>query len=206
VNGKEEGEWFNFWYNGVLKNKSSFKHGELNGAWLSFTPDKTLVKKGLYKRGLKNGMWYDYYNNGRLKEITNYKIVTRKNSANSISILGMKTTLSELDGKYQAFSQIDFLQKSKGKYKKGLKNGAWYDYYPGGVVPTIISNYKNGELNGIFQQLGRRGELIYEINYKDGLKDGWFIAFDANGQEKVRKMFQKGVELQKKVSGNDFTP
>jgi hypothetical protein len=50
-------------------------------------------------------MWYDYYNNGRLKEITNYKIFTRKNSANSISVFGMKETLSELDGKYQAFSQ-----------------------------------------------------------------------------------------------------
>ena len=205
LNGKEEGEWFNFWENSVLKNKSTFKHGKLNGAWYSYTPDKTLIKKGLYKKGLKNGTWYDYYNNGRLKEITNYKIVTRKNSVNSISILGMKETLSELHGKYYAFSHLDFQQKAKGTYKKGLKNGTWYDYYPGGFIPTIISNYKNGELNGIFQQFGRRGEPIYEINYKKGLKDGWFIAFE-NGREKIRKLFQNGEEIQKKSSGNYFSP
>ena len=206
VNGKEEGEWFNFWENGVLKNKSFFKNGKLNGVWFSYTPDKTLVTKGFYTKGLKNGTWSDYYNNGRLKEVTNYKIITRKNKMNAIAVFGMKETISELHGKYQAFSQLDFQQKAKGTYKKGLKNGTWYDYYPGGVIPTIISNYKNGELHGIFQQFGRRGEPIYEINYKNGLKDGWFIAFDSNGQEKVRKMFQKGVELQRKQSGNYFSP
>ena len=205
-NGKEEGEWFNFWENGVLKNKSTFKNGQLNGKWYSYTPEKILVCNGAYKNGLKTSEWKNYYNNGRIKEIINYKVFLIKDNSADISIMGMEKLLSEPHGKYQAFSQLDFLQKAKGTYKKGQKHGVWYDYYPGGIVPTIISSYKNGELHGLFQQLGRRGELVYEISYKNGLKDGWFIAFDSNGQERVRKMFQKGIELKKQVKGNIFEP
>ena len=196
-NGKEEGEWSNFWEKNVLKNKSTFKNGQLNGKWYSYTPDKVLVCSGKYKNGLKISAWNEYFNNGKLKEITNYKIFRRKNNVNNISIVGMKRTLSEYHGKYQAFSLIDFQQKAKGEYKNGLKEGTWYDYYPGGLIPTIISNYKNGKLHGVFQQLGRRGEPVFVINYKNGLKDGWFIVFDSNGKEKVRKMFKNGIEQTK---------
>lgn len=205
-NGKEEGEWFNFWGNGVLKNKSTFKNGQLNGKWYSYTPEKILVCYGTYKNGLKTGEWNSYYNNGKIKEIISYKLFLLKNNSNDISIMGMKKLLSEAHGKYVAFSQLDFLIKAEGSYKKGQKHGVWYDYYPGGLVPTIIASYRNGELHGVFQQLGRRGELIYEINYKNGLKDGWFIAFDSNGQESARKMFLKGIELKKQSKGNFFEP
>lgn len=38
---------------------------------------------------------------------------------NAIAVFGMKETTSELHGKYQAFSQLDFQQKQKGLIKKG---------------------------------------------------------------------------------------
>lgn len=204
--GKEIGEWQNFWDNGKLKNKSTFKKGILNGEWFSYTPDGNLILEGHYKKNLRVKEWRDYYNNGRLKEVMYYKIITRKNYSNGVAVMGMKETVSEPHKKYEAYSQIDFQIKAKGQYKNGVKHGTWFDYYPGGVVPTIISKYKNGKLHGTFKQLGRRGEVMHEISYKNGLKDGLFIIYTPNGQIAVQKMFSKGYEMRKKEGGSMFTP
>jgi antitoxin component YwqK of YwqJK toxin-antitoxin module len=204
--GKEEGEWRNYWDSGVLKNKSFFKKGKLNGAWLSYTPQRTLVIQGKYKNDLKVGEWRDYYNNGRLKEVNNYKVIKTKNKKNDIVIMGMNELVSEPHGKYEAYSHLDFQLKAKGIYKHGLKHGTWYDYYPGGVIPTVVTQYKNGQLHGVFKEFGRRGELFSEIHYKKGLKDGWFIIYDRNGKESVRKMFSGGLEMMRKDDGNMFAP
>ncbi|NBR13195.1 MAG: hypothetical protein EBQ94_04860 [Flavobacteriales bacterium] len=204
--GKEDGEWKNYWDNGTLKNKSTFKKGKLNGEWFSYTPAGILILQGHYKNGFQVSEWKDFYNNGRLKEVNHYKVFKRKNYANGVAVMGMRETVSEPHGKYEAYSQIDFQIKAKGQYKKGLKNGIWYDYYPGGVVPTIISEYKNGKLDGTFKQLGRRGELMHEIQYKNGLKHGFFTIYSENGQIVVQKFFQNGYEMRKKEGGNMMNP
>ena len=204
--GKEEGEWRNYWDNGVLKNKSTFKKGKLNGAWFSYTPQKTMVLSGKYKNDLKVGEWRDYYNNGRLKEVNHYKVFKSKNKQNDVVIMGMKQLVSEPHGKYEAYSHLDYQLKAKGAYKNGLKHGTWFDYYPGGVVPTVITQYKNGKLHGVFKEFGRRGELHSEIHYKEGLKDGWFIIYDRNGKISVRKMFSGGREMMRKGDGDLFAP
>jgi antitoxin component YwqK of YwqJK toxin-antitoxin module len=206
VNGKEEGEWKNYWDNGVLKNKSTFKNGKLNGNWVSYSLQKSLVLEGKYKDDLKVGEWRDYYENGALKEINNYKIKKSKNRQNDVLILGMKQVVSLPHGKYEAYSHVDYQLKAKGQYKDGLKNGTWYDYYPGGVIPTYITQYKKGKLHGVMKEFGRRGNLHSEIHYKNGLKDGWFLIFDNSGKITVQKMFSNGVEVRKKDNSDPFSP
>ena len=204
--GKEEGLWYNYWENGSLKNKAEFKKGNLNGTWLSYTPESVLSSSGKYKNGFKVGVWYDYYNNGRLKEKAHYKIFTEKNRTNDMAIMGLKETVSDYNGKFEAYSQRDFQLKSQGKYYKGLKHGKWIDYYPGGVVPTIISEYQHGQLHGVFQQRDPRGRLVYEIHYKNGLKHGPFLVFGENGNIVSEKEFRYGRQVSKNGGGDLFTP
>lgn len=203
---KEQGEWINYWNNGVIKNKSSYRNGKLNGKWLSYTPQKTLVLQGNYQDDLKVGEWREYYNNGRLKEINSYKVVKTKDKQNDVLILGMRKITSVPHGKYEAYSHLDYQIKAKGQYKNGLKHGTWYDYYPGGVVPTVITQYKKGKLHGVMKEFGRRGEIHSEIHYKNGLKDGWFYIFDKNGKVKIQKMFSRGIELKRKIESDNFSP
>jgi len=87
-----------------------------------------------------------------------------------------------------------------------LKHGVWIDYYPGGIIPTVISSYKKGKLHGTMKQFGKRGNLHFETNYKNGLKHGWLIIYDNRGKESVRKLFKKGIELTPKNEGDIFTP
>ena len=71
-----------------------------------------------------------------------------------------------------------------------MKHGTWTNYYPGGVVPTIVSQYRYGRLHGVFKQYDRYGRIVYEIHYKHGLKDGPFYAFKAIGQLITKKLFK----------------
>lgn len=205
-NGKEEGVWYNYWENGALKNKADFKNGQIHGNWVSYTPESVLSNSGKYKNGFKVGTWYTYYYNGRLKEKVNYKIFTQKNGTNDMAVMGLKETMSDFHGNYEAYSQKDYQLKAKGKYRKGMKHGQWIDYYPGGLVPTIISEYRYGKLDGVFKQLDPRGRVVYEIHYKNGLKHGPFIIYGENGNIVSRKEFRNGHEVSNSGSGDLFTP
>jgi antitoxin component YwqK of YwqJK toxin-antitoxin module len=204
--GKEVGEWKNFWPNGRLKNKSFYKHGELNGAWYSFSPEGKLLLFGRYKKDHKKGKWTEFYNNGRKKEEVSYKVSTLKNSAQDVVAMGFKEKQSVEHGTFRAYSQVDFTIKELGKFKQGKKTGKWINYYPGGVVPAVVSTFKNGLLHGEFYQNDRRGNKMNEIHYKNGLKDGLFIVYGSNGKPITQKMFRNGHELQRVSGSNPFSP
>ena len=204
--GKEQGEWKAFWENGRLKNKSFFDEGNLTGTWLSYSPTGILLLEGEYKNGQKMGAWEEYYNNGRLKEESRYKLKKIKHKDGNVVVMGMKILQGVPHGKYKAYSQIDYELKETGKFKSGIKTGEWINYYPGGVVPTIISQYKNGKLHGVIKQFGRRGEIMSEIHYKDGVKHGLFLIYDNNNKVLVKKMFRKGMEMQRLEADGMFAP
>jgi len=109
--------------------------------------------------------------------------------------MGLKETVSDLHGSYESYSQVDYQVKETGKYYHGLKHGTWTNYYPGGVVPTIVAQYRYGRLHGVFKQFDRYGRLVYEINYKNGLKDGLFLAYNENGQLVSKKIFKNGQQI-----------
>ncbi|MFM7859232.1 MAG: toxin-antitoxin system YwqK family antitoxin, partial [Flammeovirgaceae bacterium] len=97
----------------------------------------------------------------------------------------------------------DFGKTEEGDYKEGMKEGEWIAYHPGGKVPAVISNYKNGELNGVMKQFDRRGKLLQEMEYKDGLKHGKFLVYDKKGGVLVEKTFENGME---EIKGQENKP
>ena len=204
--GKEAGEWTVYWENGRVKNRSVFEEGKLNGIWTSYTPTGMISLAGRYKKGQKTGLWEEFYNNGKPKEQTHYKVKYIKTRSNDVVVMGMKTLQSIQHGKFKAYSQIDYEIKETGKFKNGIKTGEWINYYPGGVVPTVISQYKKGKLHGVLKQFGRRGEVMNEIHYKNGLKHGLFLVYGNNNKVLVKKMFRKGMEMQRLEADGMFAP
>lgn len=193
--GKEEGIWLNYWENGTVKNKAEFKNGILNGAWVSYSPNKNILLTGKYKNGLKSGEWQTFNDKQKLLLLENFKVIKSKDSENEIVIIGRNEDVSVLHGPFESYSETDYAIKASGSYKKGKKNGTFIDYYPGGVVPTIVAQYKEGKLDGLFQQFSRRGNIRHQIEYKNNLKDGNFLIFNESGKVIVRKTFFKGREI-----------
>ena len=193
--GLEKGEWLNYWDNGTLKNQTFFKSGKLNGSWNSFSPEGSLLLSGTYSMGLKSKEWKTFDSKGHLLKLENYKIIKEDHESSEVVVVGRKMSVSVLHGKFEAYSEDDYTLKASGVYKKGEKNGTFIDYYPGGVVPTIVAQYKKGALHGLFQQFGRQGGIRHQIQYKEGIKDGSFLIFNSSGKIVVRKEFSNGREL-----------
>jgi len=204
--GKEEGKWSNFWENGKVKNESSFKHGTLHGTWKSFNPKGTLKLTGTYKDGYKSKEWTEYFDNGKPKDIYSYKVVKTKSKIKYGPMKGRVHKESVKNGHATSFSAKDFGKTEEGDYKNGERHGEWTAYYPGGKVPAVVSNYKNGKLDGRMREYGRRGELTTEIYYKDGLKHGTFKTFDKRGKVLSEREFEYGMQVVKTTSGGGFTP
>lgn len=202
IAGKEDGKWLNYWQNGKIKNEATFKNGELNGEWKSFSFKGTTKLTGFYKNGMKTKTWTDYFENGQIKDISNYKVVKTKSKIKYGPMKGRVKLESQKTGKFTSFSSKDFKKTEEGTYKNGEKDGTWTAYYPGGKIPVMISNYKNGKLNGVMKEFTRRGEQTSEINYKEGLKHGTFKVFDKRGKVSSQKEFEFG---QQKQSGS-FAP
>jgi antitoxin component YwqK of YwqJK toxin-antitoxin module len=89
----------------------------------------------------------------------------------------------------------DYALTEEGHYINDEKDGKWVDYLPGGIMPAVITNYKDGKLDGLMTQFGRRGEKVSEAVYKNGVKEGKFRMFDANGKIIIEKNYAKGQEL-----------
>ena len=207
VNGKEEGEWKNYWENGKLKNLSFFKEGKLNGIWESYHASGLPSLKGNYKDDHKTGEWTSFFANGRPKEVITYKVITTKSKMDYSIMKDFERTDSERHGKYIAYSDKDFKLMETGQYNKGEKDGEWIDYHPGGKIPAVISNFKNGELHGTQKQFERRGDLVSELDYKNGLRDGYFRAYDKKGKVVVEKRYKDGLQvIEGTATGTGFDP
>ena len=64
--GKKEGEWVEYWGNGQLMSKVSYKNGKEEGEWVGYHGNGQLSSKGSYKNGLWEGGWVEYYGDGTL--------------------------------------------------------------------------------------------------------------------------------------------
>lgn len=196
-NGKEEGEWKNFWENGTLKNKSTFKKGELNGSWTSVYPNGTAKLTGTYENGFQVGEWIEYFENGKTKDVITYKLLREKSKIDYGIMKDRERWKSIKDGPSVSYSSKDFGKTEEGVFKDGMKEGVWTAYHPGGKIPAVVSSYKKGELDGNMKQYDRRGNLLQEIEYKNGLKHGRFIIYDNEQKKRVEKSFDMGIEISK---------
>jgi antitoxin component YwqK of YwqJK toxin-antitoxin module len=203
IAGKEDGEWSNYWESGALKNKTNFKEGEMNGDWVSYYPTSKLKTTGKYDGNLKVGEWVDYFENGKPKELITYKIFKEKTKVDYGIMKDRVRLESKKDGHSISYSMKDFQKTEEGDYKEGKKNGEWIAYYPGGRNPAVISNYQEEELNGTMKQFDRRGNILQEMDYKNGLKHGRFIVYDKKGKILVEKEFEHGMQV---IKGQTNTP
>ncbi len=53
------------------------------------------------------------------------------------------------------------------------------------------------------KQYDRKGNLLQEMDYKDGLKHGRFLVYDKKGKVVVEKTFEFGMEV---IKGQNNSP
>ena len=71
--GIPQGDFENYYENGRLETKGTYRNGEEDGLWEYFYENGRLWKKCAYKNGEKDGLYATYYENGQLGEKCFYK-------------------------------------------------------------------------------------------------------------------------------------
>jgi len=67
---KKSGEYLEFYTNGVLKAKGSYKAGKLNGDWEWFRKTGVIMRSGSFKNGVQFGTWITYDAKGKVYKRT----------------------------------------------------------------------------------------------------------------------------------------
>lgn len=195
--GKKEGEWKEYYDNGKIKCIERYVNGLLNGECSFFTNDGILRMTGRFNDGYRSGVWKSYSKDSVVIQQGCYDGL-QDNPRPERPPQGNRCGLEE--SKYE----IEVILNSDSYYlPESNRQGAWEENYAKGVLRQKGS-YINGKKSGPWENYTPDGCLMSVFNYKDGLEDGEFVEFNwhwayvwreglcKNGKTMSRKEYREG--------------
>jgi antitoxin component YwqK of YwqJK toxin-antitoxin module len=163
--------------------------GLKQGYWKKYYTNGSLMYQGYFKDDKPVGEMKRYFESGNLKAIL---IFDEKEDYSSVSIFYENGTLasegfyagSVKDSIWSYYSYYDTQLKSRETYKKGMKHGFSWEYYPDGRC-FEKTEWKNNQKNGIWEQYFEDGSLRLNGQYIHGKLTGNFIVYYSKGHPMV---------------------
>ena len=109
----------------------------------------------------------------------------------SLSFAGAKGQSIKDTLNYKVFYFNNGLKASEGTMINGKPDGYWKTYYEKGILKSE-GNRLNFELDSLWKFYNDKGEIVLEINYKKGLKNGLRKTFTDN--EIIEENFEKDLK------------
>ncbi len=197
ANGFYQGEWEEYYLNGKIKSKGTYKDGKKYGKWEYYFTTGKVEQKGAYgANGRYTGEWNWYYENGNLLRREEFRKGIEDGELAEYTLQGELITKGEyFDGEREGewFYELNDHQE-KGKYRYGERNGYWEHRFPGGKV-SFEGTYIDGAPHGKHKYYSEQGYLLKEENYSYGLKDGKWRWYDAFGNETTTITYKDDEEI-----------
>jgi len=196
LNGKKEGYWAYYIFDGKLHTIGHYVNGEEDGYWEYYHGNGNLDECGMYVDGLRHGLWAKYAKTSRIKyEINNY-FNGRLNGKTTLFDKENGKLIAYIYYKDNLFSKIQkFLENGKLNYEckyNDFKLGHAKKFYETGEVQATgdmiddkpVYEWKEYDKNGNFIGIGRyriereRNEIIGKN--EEFLKYGYWEEFKDN--------------------------
>lgn len=189
-NGKPDGFWKSFYVTGIKKSEGRYKNFQLDSIWLFFdqtgdTTDKIsylfgkkngyylkykkdpseglyIWSKELYAGDKKEGIAYLFFPDGKVQQTFTYNGGKKEGLSKEYDRNGDVITLYEYSN--------DFLvsrQKINRTDSKGLKQGEWVVFFPGGRIKSDVT-YKDNLMHGYYKEYDSKGNLVVTLLYDNG--------------------------------------
>jgi len=133
-----------------------------------------VLERGFVKKGIKTGTW-EYFEPARDFPLK---------------------TVSMVDGVYQGV-YIEYNERGytemMAHYRNNKLHGQWVKYKFG--QPVISAMYKDGQLDGPYQEFNQSGKLTKEINYREGKENGPLRYYNDEGEVTVEYEFRDGQKV-----------
>lgn len=140
-NGKKEGEYSRYYFNGNREYQAFYTNDVLNGIERSWTKEGQLVAETHFKDGKKDGPYAAWYENGVQMAKGAFKNDLEDGEWEIYDQRGVligEAKFKEGDGEQLAYDQNGILER-KTTFKKGLRSGLENYYNPSGkVIKTIL--------------------------------------------------------------------
>jgi len=104
--------------------------------------------------------------------------------------IGQDTTSSNPNG-YNKFYFEDGTLASEGFMENGTPNGYWKNYYQNGLLKSE-GNRKNFLLDSLWKFFNEEGQIVLEINYQEGKKQGFRTTYQ--GSETTKETFVNDIK------------
>ena len=197
-----------FHENGVVSAQGYFVDGQPEGVWQNYDEQGNLISEGARKDLLLHGKW-TFYQNGRAWCEINY--LSGKKNGLSVSrypdrIVYEPFVNDTLQGLRCITDTAGVLLQST-RFSGGLENGLDKRYNAYGDV-SAFTFFKNGMMvfrqgvnrrdregrpQGEWKDFYENGALKWECTYQDGLKDGYYKAYDSLGNLLVLQKYVQGI-------------
>jgi uncharacterized protein len=206
ANGQKQGSWKEFWPNGKIKTDGRYLNDKKDGYFKEYNEFGNLTNVTKWKDGVlvknppelaKIETQITYHNNGRPKQIGNYKDgvpegVFREFDTTGVIVAAEVWKDGVLVGKglyddkgVQQGHWLEYYEtgelKGEGDYKDGAKVGQWKFYYADGKTDQLGKYDQKGRPVGVWKWYYENGQLLREENYTDGLRNGTMTEYDENG-------------------------
>lgn len=176
TNGKFTGEWIFRYLSGIILAKGKYYNGD----------GSEIGDSGVPKNG-REGLWLFYYDNGKLKEESNY---VHGKLEGTLKVYYDNGNLSEESHYVNGESEGTFkLYYNNGKLKQdsqvrnGKLEGTAKVYYDSGKLKKD-SQFRNGRLEGVSKLYYENGKLNEEVHYVNDKRDGTVKIYYENGKLK----------------------
>ncbi|MCM4155681.1 hypothetical protein [Gramella sp. AN32] len=228
--GELNGENQHYYENGKLKSHSEFENGNLIGEFKYYNNDGALVQKkyfennalngefstyfsfgemqpevtGNYVDGVLQGKAFEYYANGDVYLEMNFKDDLKEGKETGFLRNGKKFYEQIYKegvsvGRYHQYSLSENIVLEGEFNEEGGKTGEWKTYFPNGILESLTT-YKDGEINGLYQEYDADGKLFYEYDYRKEEIIGYRF-YEKNGD-----LIKEGKKKSGEFFYESFTP
>jgi len=168
--GKREGIWEEYYVNGNLKARGTYRNDLKVGNWVYYHENGQLEQQGVYaENGKPLGKWVWYYENGNLWR-------------EEFFINGLQ------DGLVTEFDPYGNVI-SEGEYFEGLEEGKWIYNLEN---HRIEGTYTAGQRNGMWRHFYANGQLSFEGQFINDVPNGNHIFYWENGNKKDEENYVMG--------------
>jgi antitoxin component YwqK of YwqJK toxin-antitoxin module len=216
--GLKQGEWKEFYPNGVVRAEKNYKDDQLHGYYKEYDTKGVLVLTMLYDNGsiVKSKvedepdieMENRYDQNNRLvysgpfrnkvpvgvhREFGNDGKVTNAYVYNDNGLKiseGIVDENGRSNGRWKDFYPDGTIQ-AEGQYTENRRTGVWKFYNSSGKLEQTGS-FNNGRPDGLWKWYYDNGALLREEEYFQGLRDGIFTEYSPDGEIIAQGQFTDG--------------
>jgi antitoxin component YwqK of YwqJK toxin-antitoxin module len=207
-NGLKQGDWKEYYKNGIIKCEKSYIDDQLNGYYKEYNEKGKLVLTMLYDKGaivksnvedepdieVKNkydsdgniiysGPYRDSVPVGIHREFNKQGDVTNAYIYNDNGLLlseGIVDEAGNRNGKWKDLYNNGKI-KDEGQYLENRRTGQWKFFNEEGKTEQIGS-YKNGRPEGMWTWYYENGTVRREEEYFQGRRDGLYTEYSENGE------------------------